>query len=87
MFFCPDIAGIAGQTLSQHLLEDDRRPSEHLLRWNFRQAVLANMKAAGEPTFEVDFPPGMDMMADMCRGPKAAERLEFEFFSRLAPSV
>ncbi|KAK9324934.1 hypothetical protein V1517DRAFT_365763 [Lipomyces orientalis] len=28
-----------------------------LLRWHFRQAVLANMRGAGEPIFEMDFPP------------------------------
>lgn len=26
-------------------------------RWHFRQAVLANMRGAGQPVFENDFPP------------------------------
>ena len=57
---------------------------ETLLRWHFRQAVLTNMKGAGEPYFEHDFPPGSDIMGDIQSGPKAAERMEFELFDRLA---
>jgi hypothetical protein len=41
------------------------RVSDQLLRWHFRQSVLANMRGAGEPIFEHDFPPGTDMMAEM----------------------
>ncbi|KAK9483499.1 hypothetical protein V1527DRAFT_472833 [Lipomyces starkeyi] len=29
---------------------------------HFRQAALANMRGAGEPSFEMDFPLGSDMM-------------------------
>ncbi|EEH22419.2 hypothetical protein PABG_04630 [Paracoccidioides brasiliensis Pb03] len=39
--------------------------SDELLRWHFRQSVLANMRGAGEPIFESDFPPGSDMMATL----------------------
>lgn len=42
------------------------------------------MRGAGEPTFEHDFPPGSDIMGDIIHGAKAAERMEFEIFSRLA---
>jgi hypothetical protein len=42
------------------------------------------MRGAGEPHFEHDFPPGSDIMADIREGPKAAERMEFELFDRLA---
>ena len=45
------------------------------------------MKDAGEPIFEHDFPPGSDMMGHILRGPRAAERMEFELFSRLAAQV
>lgn len=58
-------------------------PSESLLRWHFRQAVLANMRGAGEATFENDFPPGSDVMGEMSNGPGAAKRMEFELFGRL----
>ena len=57
---------------------------DQLLRWHFRQAVLTNMKGAGEPIFECDFPPGSDMVGEIMGGPRAAERMEFELFSRLA---
>jgi len=56
--------GIAGTHLDQQFLDKPDRPVDQLLRWHFRQAVLANMRGAGEP--------------------KAAERMEFELFSRLA---
>jgi hypothetical protein len=42
------------------------------------------MRGAGEPVFENDFPPGSDIVGDVLSGPKAAERMEFELFSRLA---
>jgi hypothetical protein len=42
------------------------------------------MRGAGEPTFELDFPPGSDMIGSIIKGPRAAERMEFELFTRLA---
>ena len=42
------------------------------------------MRGAGEPRFEHDFPPGSDIMGEILEGPKAAERMEFELFRRLA---
>jgi len=45
------------------------------------------MKGAGEPIFEHDFPPGSDIVGDILRGPRAAERMEFELFGRLAAQV
>ena len=34
--------------------------------------------------FEHDFPPGSDIMGDIRKGPKAAERMESELFGRFA---
>lgn len=76
--------GNAGAFLDRRLLDDERRPLDELLRWHFRQAVLANMRGVGEPIFEHDFPPGSDIMGDIRGGPKAAERMESELFGRLA---
>lgn len=45
------------------------------------------MRGAGEPSFEHDFPPGSDIMGDICNGPKAVERMEFEIFNRLAVQI
>lgn len=59
------------------------RVADDLLRWHFRQSVLANMKEAGEPIFEHDFPPGTDMVKEILQGPFPAERMELELFSRL----
>lgn len=42
------------------------------------------MRGASEPIFESDFPPGSDIIGEIRIGPKAAERMEFELFSRLA---
>ncbi|KAH8652735.1 HNH endonuclease-domain-containing protein [Tricladium varicosporioides] len=82
-----DTHNIAGRHLDQRLLDDPQRPVVPLLRWHFRQAVLVNMKGAGEPIFEHDFPPGSDIMGSILEGPKAAERMQFELFSRLATEV
>ena len=78
-----DGKGIAGKHLDRQFVEDPRRPVDQLLRWHFRQAVFANMRGAGEPIFECDFPPGSDMMGEIMSGPRAGERMEFELFSRL----
>lgn len=79
-----DSRGIAGNYLDQRFLNDPQRPPDELFRWHFRQAVLINMRGAGEPVFEHDFPPGSDIMGSILVGPKAAERMEFELFSRMA---
>jgi len=78
------VKNIAGKHLDQRLLDDYRRPVDELFRWHFRQSVLANMRGAGEPAFEHDFPPGSDIVGDILRGPMAAERMEFELFGRFA---
>ncbi|MCJ1282582.1 hypothetical protein MMC26_001907 [Xylographa opegraphella] len=75
---------LAGKYLDQQFLNNPNRPVDQLLRWHFRQAVLINMRGAGEPIFEHDFPPGSDMIGEIRRGPKAAERMEFELYNRLA---
>ncbi|KAK9319139.1 hypothetical protein V1517DRAFT_358659 [Lipomyces orientalis] len=65
--FDKDILRIGGKILDPVCRNpnDDRRAGDELLRWHFRQAVLANMRGAGEPTFETDFPPGTDMMGEI----------------------
>ncbi|KAH8654977.1 HNH endonuclease-domain-containing protein [Tricladium varicosporioides] len=85
--FTRDRDGIAGKHLDQRLLDHPGRPADQLLRWHFRQAVLTNMKGAGEPVFEHDFPPGSDIVGSILKGPKAASRMEFELFSRMATQL
>ena len=87
MIFGHNGKGLAGKHLDQNFINNPQRPVDQLLRWHFRQAVLANMRGAGEPRFEHDFPPGSDMIGDILQGPKAAERMEFELSSRLAAQV
>ncbi|PUU82630.1 HNH endonuclease-domain-containing protein [Tuber borchii] len=62
---------------------DPNPVSDDLLRWHFRQSVLANMRGVGEPIFESDFPTGIDMVEEIRLGPYAQERLESELASRL----
>lgn len=62
---------------------DQNRDSDHLLRWHFRQSVLANMRGAGEPSFEHDFPPRSDMLKEILEGPFPTERFDMELSSRL----
>ncbi|KAL1906269.1 hypothetical protein Sste5344_007984 [Sporothrix stenoceras] len=83
VFFKPDLFGVDGTTLDHQLLDDDRRPPDALLKWHFEQAVLCNVRGAGEPHLEFDFPPGSDMVGEILAAPKAAERMEFELFTRL----
>jgi len=82
--FTPDLVDycIAGSHLDKAFIDNPLRPPDNLLRWHFRQAVLVNLKGAGEPCFEIDFPPGSDVMGEIMRGPKAGERMEFELFTR-----
>lgn len=87
MFFTFDGKGLAGKRLDQVFLNNPQRPVDQLLRWHFRQAVLINMKGAGEPRFEHDFPPGSDIVGDILRGPRASERMEFELFSHVAAQM
>ena len=85
MHFRFDSHNIAGKHLDRRLLDDPQRPPDELFRWHFRQAVLINMRGAGEPIFEHDFPPGSDIVGDILEGPQSVQRMEFELFSRLAP--
>lgn len=39
-----------------------------LLTWHYEQAVLCNMRGAGEPIFEHDFPPSSDMIGTILQG-------------------
>jgi hypothetical protein len=56
--------------------------SDELLKWHFRQSVLANMKGAGEPLFEHEFS-GKDIVQEIREGPCAKERFELELATRL----
>ena len=82
-----DYTNIAGKYLDQQFLQDPQKPVDQLLRWHFRQAVLINIRGAGEPIFEHDFPPGSDIVGDILKGPRAAERMKFELFSRFATQL
>ncbi|KAI9762577.1 MAG: hypothetical protein M1840_001203 [Geoglossum simile] len=62
--------------------EDPHHVSDQLLRWHFRQSILANVRGEGEPVFEHDFPPGTDMMKEIREGPYAQERFERELAAR-----
>ena len=63
--------------------DDPHHVSDELLRWHFRQSVLANIRGLGEPIFEHDFPVGSNMMGEIMKEPHAEERLELEFVRRL----
>ncbi|KAJ5899719.1 hypothetical protein N7495_004463 [Penicillium taxi] len=63
---------------------DPNRISDNLLRWHFRQSILVNMRGAGEPSWDDDFPPGRDVMRVIRSGPLPEERMEAELWDRLA---
>jgi hypothetical protein len=87
VFFRSDTRGLAGKYLDKEFLDNPQRPVDELLRWHFRQAVLANMRGAGEPVFEHDFSPGSDIVGDILHSPKPTERMEYELFSRLGTQM
>ncbi|KAK9367777.1 hypothetical protein V1509DRAFT_565978 [Lipomyces kononenkoae] len=82
--FDEDDFGIDGRILESSSQESSGPAGvrDELLRWHFRQAVLANMRGAGEPLYEMDFPPGTDMMGEILSGPEPGKRMEAELFSR-----
>jgi len=81
----PNSWGIDGRILDSICRHQDNpgRVSDDVLRWHFRQCVLANMRGGGEPIFETDFPGGTDMMAALRTEPYGKERFEMELESRL----
>ncbi|KAK9327185.1 HNH endonuclease-domain-containing protein [Lipomyces starkeyi] len=83
--FSEDLFGVDGRTLDHVCRDpaDERRVIDEYLSWHFCQTILANMKGNGEPIFESDFPDGSDMVGEILSGPRAAERMEAELFSRL----
>ena len=87
--FSLDLDGMDGRILDPvcRNVEDPHRVSDELLRWHFRQSVLENMRGAGEPVFEHDFPAGTDMVKEISEGPYARERFELELAARLGAAV
>ena len=61
--FSDDLGEFDGRVLDPVCRDpnDPHRVSDELLRWHFRQSVLANMRGAGKPIFEHDFA-GEDMI-------------------------
>ncbi|KAK9322762.1 HNH endonuclease-domain-containing protein [Lipomyces orientalis] len=83
--FFDDILGLAGRQLDP-ICRDINHPhhvNDNILFWHFQQAVLANMRRAGEPIFDEDITPGSDTMDAILSGPAPAERMEFELSGRL----
>ncbi|KAI5791713.1 HNH endonuclease-domain-containing protein [Peziza echinospora] len=87
--FDEDYLGIDGRVLDPVCRDADdvHHVADDLLRWHYRQSVLANMRGAGEPIFEHDFPPGTDMVREIREGPCAKERFELELAARLGAAV
>ncbi|KAK2775065.1 hypothetical protein FQN52_004080 [Onygenales sp. PD_12] len=83
--FFPNDMNIDGRILDAVCRDptDPNHVSDELLQWHFRQSVLANMRGAGEPVFESDFPPGTDKIATLREEPYGKERFESEIESRL----
>ncbi|KAG0132638.1 hypothetical protein HOY82DRAFT_606320 [Tuber indicum] len=63
--------------------DDPHSVSDKLLRWHFIQSILANVRGAGHPILEHDFPPGHDMAGEILAGPHGQKRFELEIASRL----
>jgi len=83
--FSFDLLGLDGRILDPACRNptDPHRVSDQVLRWHYRQSVLANVRRGGEPVFEHDFPPGTDMLSEIHAGPYGRERFELEMSARL----
>ena len=81
----PNREGIDGRILDPICRNPNNpdRVSDDLLRWHFRQCVLANMRGAGEPVFETDFLSGTDMMTTLHTELYNKERFEMKLKMRL----
>jgi len=55
---------------------------DQLLRWHFRQSILANVRGEGELIFEHDFLLGTDIMKEICEGLYAQEWFERKLAAR-----
>ncbi|KAK9385248.1 hypothetical protein V1515DRAFT_617505 [Lipomyces mesembrius] len=83
--FLDDSLGLAGRQLDP-VCRDRGHPhhlNDKILFWHFQQAVLANMRGAGEPIFDEVIPSGSDTMNAIRSGPVPAERMELELSKRL----
>ncbi|KAK9426888.1 HNH endonuclease-domain-containing protein [Lipomyces doorenjongii] len=87
--FLDDSLGLAGRQLDTICIdiEHPHHVNDNIIFWHFQQAVLANMRGAGEPVFDEDIPPGSDTMNAILSGPAPAERMEFELSSRLGDVI
>jgi len=69
MCFSPDTRSfhMPGRHLDQTFLSNPLRPVHDFLRSHFREAVLTNMKGAGEPWLETEFLPSADTVNGVTR--------------------
>lgn len=83
--FGPSSFRIDGRTLGPVCRDPNaiNHVSDELRRWHFRQSVLANMRGAGEPIFEHDFPSRSDMMATLRDERYGKKRFEMALESKL----
>jgi len=81
---------MASRHLDQTFLKNPLRPSDQLLRWHFRQAVLVSVKGLDGRYLEHDFPCGSDIMTKIMNGPRVQKRMEFELlscFNAMGPGI
>lgn len=83
--FSPNVWELHGKVMDPVCRDPDNPLSVDgaLLRWHYEQAVLCNVRRAGEPVLEFDFPPGTNMIEDIQQGPQPAQQMEAELFNRL----
>ena len=77
-----DVHALDGRTLDAACRRAADGVPDALLRWHYRQAVLANVRGGGEPLFD-GAPEGTDALREMADGPYAKERFEMEMSARL----
>ncbi|KAL2816649.1 HNH endonuclease-domain-containing protein [Aspergillus cavernicola] len=85
--FVDDPNGEGGRVLDRSTRDcsPNDRVNDQCLRWHYHQAVLANMRGAGEKVWEFDH--DVDEMGDLIEEDRSGELLELEFADRLGPYV
>jgi len=83
--FDTDLYGYDGRMLDPvcRKPDDPHCVSDKLLRWHFRQSVLANIRGAGEPIFEYDLPPRTGMESEILASLYPQERFGLEIAAGL----
>lgn len=83
MCFLPPAQQWAGRRLDQSFIDHPLRPSDALLSWHYRQAILTNVKSVGQTLEDTDMTLETDLATALKEGLNVGW-VEFQLAQRLA---